>query len=689
MSIFSSGYLGIGIAIGLKNNFSAPATQVVGSMNQMTSAAQRAMRQQMQMVRDYNLIGSTLGAGALIGIKNWVNVGAEFGYTMEYVKTAAEATNEEFQKLDATARKLGKQTMFSSRDVASGMKYMAMAGQKSNEINENIKAATALAGATQSEIGGKGGSADILTNIMMAFGATPDQSMRYADVLTTATIKSNTDLADLGEAMKYSSSTLKTMGYSIEDAASIAMVLGNAGMQGSLAGTAMENMVRYVTRAASEARTGKQGEALNQLGLNPSQLIDSNGNLLNMREILKTIGTQLQGMGNVQQQNILGDVFGVRGNRAAALIIRNLGQIDTMYNDVMYNSAGISQNTLNDMMNTLHGTIDRVISGAEDFKISWTKGVEPVLKLGLGIIEHLLNGVTAILNVPFIGPFIATSVTGFLLLKTVTMGYRGAVAAIRMAYNATTSAMGVQTSTTVTGYNAMTASAYRYATAARAAGVANAMGFAGSKSATTSSGMSAMMNAAGVLGVGANGNFVRRLANGKIVQMMNGALGARYMQMYGSRVTGGLFGRTMAGLGVPALARFLPLLSRGLSFLGGPLGLLLGVGLPALFSGLASLKDDNNEELEDNTAALNANTRLKINGQVIPEPYMQSSYNNRRYDIDVALAEKILNAHISRREGRDPNINVNTHTDVWIDNEKAVKKQIDQKNLDEQFKMGM
>ena len=682
MSIFNSSYLGIGLAIGLRNNFSAPAAQVTASMNQMQAAAQRAARTRLQMTRDYNLIGAGIGGAALVGMKEWIIVGSEFGYTMAAVKAAAESTNAEFKTLDATARKLGKQTMFSSRDVASGMKFMAMAGQTSSEINENIKAATALAGATQSELGGKHGAADILTNIMMAYNATPDQSMRYADVLTQATIKSNTDILDLAEALKYSSSTLNTMGYSIEESTAMAMVLGNAGMRGSMAGTAIEKMVRYMTRAASEARTGKQGDALASLGLQPEQLMDAQGNLLNMRELLKLLAAQMNNMGNVQQQTILNDIFGVRGNRAAALIIRNLGTIDKMYNEVAYGASGRSNTVLNQMMNTLHGTIDRVVSGFEDFKISWTKGIEPVLKLGLGVVEKLLDGITAVLNIPFVGPFVSTSVTGWLLMKTVSMAYRGAISGIRLIYGANQTAMANQAATTVAGYASMSNAAYRYAAAARVSGVAATTGMAGAGG----------FFASGVLGMTRNGRFFRRNAAGGAT-FINTALGQRYLQRYGSRVTGSALSRGIAGVAVPGLARVVPLLSRLLGFLGGPWGMLLMVGLPALFSGLSSMMEDNTDELEDNTTALENANKVKVANATDLDAYSLGNYSSRRYDINRAIGENIWRAQVEKdlikMEKGASGVAVNQNIDIYIDNEKQIKRKLVAEKMEEQFKLGI
>ena len=61
--------------------------------------------------------------------------------------------------LSETAQSLGLETMFGSRDIASGMKYLAMAGNTVEQVNDMIKGAAYVANATGMGLGGKGGEA--------------------------------------------------------------------------------------------------------------------------------------------------------------------------------------------------------------------------------------------------------------------------------------------------------------------------------------------------------------------------------------------------------------------------------------------------------------------------------------------------------------------------------------------------
>ena len=64
-----------------------------------------------------------------------------------------------------TARKVNAETPLFYKDVTSGMKFMAMAGNTTRAIQNMIKPAAQLASIFSMPLGGKGGVADLMTNI--------------------------------------------------------------------------------------------------------------------------------------------------------------------------------------------------------------------------------------------------------------------------------------------------------------------------------------------------------------------------------------------------------------------------------------------------------------------------------------------------------------------------------------------
>jgi len=674
VGIFGSSSIGIGVSIGLVNRFSGPAKQVIRDTRAMSAAQQSMYRKNLEMSRNANAMGAVIGVSMLRGLSEWTKVGAEFKYIMASVGAVTQSTDKQLQSLSDTSRKLGKDTMFTASDVASGMKFMGMAGMNAEEVQANIKAAVSLAGSTQSSLGGKGGSADIMTNVMKAFGGGPDDAMKYADILTTATVSANTSLWDLGEALKYSSSTLKTMGYGVEDATMMVGVLGNAGIQGSMAGTAIENMVRYITKASGEFRTGKQGDALKMLGLQPAQLADSQGNLKNLKDILKMIGGQVKGMGNIARQNAMNQIFGVRGNRSAALLVDNLNDVDDLYNKIS-NSSGTSNQILGVMMDTLRGKTLQLKSAWDDFKIAFTEGLEPLLMIGATVLTKILNITTTIFDTPYIGTFLAVGITGFIALKTATMAWAAISSGIKLMYMANSVAFNGFRALTITGYGQMAAGAARFGAAAGAANMAAAGGGYGAL------GGALRANAAGraIRGVGRRGA-------GRYVSMAAGGLGGRYMQRYGTRVTGSAAARRMATVRIFGITRIMPMLTSALTFLSGPIGLSLMAITGAIYA-LSSAQKHRAEMAHGRISARQqhyASTGISMGHDA---GYEFTSARNQG-DIGGQRAAVLMNYLLTQSAADKASGNTSVFTNVFVDMETQVQTKVEQLTDDKYYKDG-
>lgn len=472
--------LAIGISLIMRDNFTGRAQSASAALSQLDRQAMNMARSQMTMQRNIAAIGAGVGIAAIRGMASWVKTGSEFGYTMRYVETLTK--DKGGMAIDGLTKKvkdLGAQTMFTSQEIADGAKYMAMAGQSTTQIYNNLEAAVNLAGATMSRIEGKGGAADIMTNIMKGFNIedTEANSMRVADILTAAVTGANTNLHDLHEGMKYAVSTASTLGGGIEEVAASLMILGNAGIQGSMAGVALENTYRYIARAANEAKKNKQGDALAALGLQPHHLKDSNGQLLSLSGILHLISGQFdklsaadraKGLNTVFGYNVMADLVNVRGNRAALKLAQNLGQFDDFVTMLSRDSSGTATRNMAEMMDTLEGSTIQLTSAWDNFKIAFTDALEPIL---IPLLKTLTKGVVALtkmLETP-LGKFLAIAAAGFVVLKTAVFSYRVVVLSLRLAHLNMAASFGNSSTSVVSGYGRMTRAAQNYTAAAAAA----------------------------------------------------------------------------------------------------------------------------------------------------------------------------------------------------------------------------
>lgn len=92
---------------------------------------------------------------------------------------------------------------------------------------------------------------DIVTDNLTAFGLTAVDTARFSDVLAAAATNSNTSVSIIGETFKSSAAIAGALGYSIEDVAIAMGLMANAGVKGSIAGTALRNIFNGLLEGAT------------------------------------------------------------------------------------------------------------------------------------------------------------------------------------------------------------------------------------------------------------------------------------------------------------------------------------------------------------------------------------------------------------------------------------------------------
>jgi len=327
---------------------------------------------------------------------------------MTSVGAISGATNEQMSGLSETAQTLGLRTMFMSRDIASGMKYLAMAGNDANQIQEMISGAAMMANATGMELGGKGGTADLLTNIMRTFGLEGERAATLVgDQLTKAAMASNMSMTDLAESIKYSAASMVTLRQQLPQVAAMIGTLGNAGIQGSMAGTSIRNMADYLTQSITNPNF-KGAKALARLGLSKKDFVDATGDLQDFGVILGKINEATKNLSTVDQNAVLKSIFGVRGMRAAVAIMRDTEGYFDLLDKIQNQSAGFAEGVVAKRMETLAGKIDIIQSAAENLMTTFAEAIQnnPIIMGFLDMVGWAISQVRDLMATPF-GPWIA------------------------------------------------------------------------------------------------------------------------------------------------------------------------------------------------------------------------------------------------------------------------------------------
>lgn len=404
----SAGQLEIGIALVLQDRFSNQAREASSVIRGLHRDAKNAVQANLTAVQSYANMASGVANSIVSTLTTTIETGADFIDMMTTVGAISGATENQLSGLSETAQTLGLRTMFMSRDIASGMKYLAMAGNDANQIQEMISGAAMMANATGIELGGKGGAADLLTNIMRTFKLEGQQAVYIVgDQLTKAAMSSNVSMADLAESIKYSAASMVILKQQLPQVAAMIGILGNAGIQGSMAGTSMRNMADYLTQSITNPNF-KGAKALAKLGLGKQDFVDANGDLQDFAVILEKIGTATQGLSTVDQNAVFKSIFGVRGMRAAVAIMRDTEGYFDLLNKIQNNSAGFAEEVVRKRMETFAGKIDIAQSAVENLMTTFSEALDknPIVMGFLDMVGWAISQLRDLMATPF-GPWIA------------------------------------------------------------------------------------------------------------------------------------------------------------------------------------------------------------------------------------------------------------------------------------------
>ena len=395
--------LEIGIALVLQDRFSNQAKDASAAIRRLHNEAKEAVTANLQTAD--SILGTMYNSlqNVATGITNTVLQGAEFIDTMTTVSAITGSTREQLQMLSETAQSLGLETMFGSQDIASGMKYLAMAGNTVEQVNDMIKGAAYVANATGMELGGKGGAADLITNVMKTFKIVGDgASELVGDQLTKATLSANISMTDLAESIKYSAADMVMLKKELPEVAAMIGTLGNAGIQGSMAGTSLGNMARYLIKAFNPKTDAYS--FLQRMGLSQQDFVDAQGDLIDFGDIMEKISKGVENLPSIDRGKAIGAIFGVRGQRAANAIINDLEGYRNLLDQIQNNSAGFAKDIVDKRMNTLAGSIDKVSSAWENLKVAFTEQIGPALMPILNTISQIIEAVREFVTTP-VGAF--------------------------------------------------------------------------------------------------------------------------------------------------------------------------------------------------------------------------------------------------------------------------------------------
>ena len=364
----NSALINVGVSMVLQDHFSGPAGNVVSSWNKMLGDIGTYQRG-LTGAYTNNL---NMGIGMINSMKEAFEYSAQVQKNTWLTNTMINDGMNHQADLMKSAQEINLRNPLTAQDITSGQKFMAMAGMTFDKIKEASEPAAQLAAIFDMDIGGKGGTADLMTNIMSTFNIEASRATEIADGMFTATTSANMSLQDLAQSIKYSASTAKIAGVDYQQLSAYIGVLGNRGIQGSMAGTnfaqAISQMLKGIT---GQTKTG--GNAMKLMGLTKKDFTDAAGNALPLQEILQKVASATNHLNSVDRFSALQGLFGTRGLRAASILIEDVNNGSKEYLSLLNKikgSTGTLDKSMQDYLNTPQGRIDTLNSAFENLKVN-------------------------------------------------------------------------------------------------------------------------------------------------------------------------------------------------------------------------------------------------------------------------------------------------------------------------------
>ena len=299
-----------------------------------------------QMTMAISLPVAVAGAATL-------NAAGNFEKAMNRVKAATEASGKEFADLRALAIDLGSTTAFSASEAAYAMNELATAGFDTAEIMGALPGVLDMAAAGSVSLAD---AAEIASGILNGFGFAATDLSYVNDVLARDFLSTATNLSDLGESFKYVGPTAKSAGLTFTEVAAAIGLMGNAGIKGSMAGTALNSSIARLLKPTAEVET-----TIKALGIT---VTNSSGKLLPLVDIMR----QLEKSGADTADMIA--LFGLEaGPDMMALLSQGSGALANLDKELK-NAGGTAQKVATTQMQGFNGSLDELTSAAEGLMIA-------------------------------------------------------------------------------------------------------------------------------------------------------------------------------------------------------------------------------------------------------------------------------------------------------------------------------
>ena len=278
----------------------------------------------------------------------------------------------QFEALGNEIERLGIVTSKTPIEIAKTAVELTRAGFSATETADALEGIARASEATGESLATVG---DIVAKTLRAYGLQASQSLEVANTLVATANATNTSVSGLGESFKYLAPSAAAANQSVSTSAILLGALGDAGIQGSQAGTnlaaALDRLKTASAGANSEYGDLVKGnkKATQAYNLLAASVRDSNGEVRDLLQVIPEIQAGLENLSSGDQDLVLKALFGIEGGRAFQTIantsIERIQQITEEVAVLSQEGEGAAVKTGKLLLEGLDGSL-RTIGGSID-----------------------------------------------------------------------------------------------------------------------------------------------------------------------------------------------------------------------------------------------------------------------------------------------------------------------------------
>ena len=349
------------------------AGTIASSFNSSVGAAQSKLSALGKVAGTAMKAAAAASAAATAAVAGFaatsVKTGMEFDSAMSKVAATMGKTTDEIQELRDFAQEMGATTAFSATQAAEALNYMALAGYDAETSIAMLPNVLNLAAAGSIDLAS---ASDMITDAQSALGLTLEQTNAMVDQMAAASSKSNTSVAQLGEAILTVGGTAQYMAGGTQELNTVLGVLADNGIKGAEGGTHLRNMLLKLSAPTADAT-----KLLNNLGV---QVFDAQGNMRSFTEIFPELNAAMSSLTDQERLDAMATLFNSRDIASATALLGTTTERWEELGAAIGDSAGAAEQMAKTQLDNLQGDITLFKSALEGAQIALSDQLTPSLR---------------------------------------------------------------------------------------------------------------------------------------------------------------------------------------------------------------------------------------------------------------------------------------------------------------------